>query len=440
MDNLLERILLEFERLIQGNEGNVLIFSLFLMAIGLQYLYLVQSYIDPYEKAKKELKSGERKNPLVSFFVSVKNEEREIVDCIKSMIDQTYKNHEIFIVDDASSDSTPEVLETNFGKNTKINIIYLNKNIGKKKALAKAMQKANGSIFAFTDSDSIWKEDSIEKIVTIFENDQSIGAVSGHCNAKNADQNIWTRMQNQSYEKQYRWRKGFESNYEAVSCVSGPLACYRREAIYNYIPKWENDEFLGKEFRFATDRIMTGCVLCGKEIGKDIKKKYSESPFVKDETYDNQNWDVVYSNSAKAWTVVPDKLSTIISQKIRWNKSFIRNLFFTGKYYWKKSLPTAIYYYLHVLFVFFYPLLFTVAIIQLVLNDYLLLLGFSLCGYLVISTLISMSLNTKKKNLFNPVISIILYHVLFQWLIFYSIITINSRDWKREISKGSYNE
>ena len=440
MDNLLERILLEFERLIQGNEGNVLIFSLFLMAIGLQYLYLVQSYIDPYEKAKKELKSGERKNPLVSFFVSVKNEEREIVDCIKSMIDQTYKNHEIFIVDDASSDSTPEVLETNFGKNTKINIIYLNKNIGKKKALAKAMQKANGSIFAFTDSDSIWKEDSIEKIVTIFENDHSIGAVSGHCNAKNADQNIWTRMQNQSYEKQYRWRKGFESNYEAVSCVSGPLACYRREAIYNYIPKWENDEFLGKEFRFATDRIMTGCVLCGKEIGKDIKKKYSESPFVKDETYDNQNWDVVYSNSAKAWTVVPDKLSTIISQKIRWNKSFIRNLFFTGKYYWKKSLPTAIYYYLHVLFVFFYPLLFTVAIIQLVLNDYLLLLGFSLCGYLVISTLISMSLNTKKKNLFNPVISIILYHVLFQWLIFYSIITINSRDWKREISKGSYNE
>lgn len=437
MDNLLERILLEFERLIQGNEENVLIFSLVIIAISLQYLYLVKSYIDPYEKAKKELKPGERKNPLVSFFVSVKNEEREIVDCIKSMIDQTYKNHEIFIVDDASSDSTPEVLETNFGKNTKINIIYLNKNIGKKKALAKAMQKANGSIFAFTDSDSIWKEDSIEKIVTIFENDQSIGAVSGHCNAKNADQNIWTRMQNQSYEKQYRWRKGFESNYEAVSCVSGPLACYRREAIYNYIPKWENDEFLGKEFRFATDRIMTGCVLCGKEIGKDIKKKYSESPFVKDETYDNQNWDVVYSNSAKAWTVVPDKLSTIISQKIRWNKSFIRNLFFTGKYYWKKSLPTAIYYYLHVLFVFFYPLLFTVAIIQLVLNDYLLLLGFSLCGYLVISTLISMSLNTKKKNLFNPVISIILYHVLFQWLIFYSIITINSRDWKREISKGS---
>lgn len=351
MNSLLEKILLEFERLIQGNEQNAIVLSLFIFTISILYLYLVKSYVDPYEKAKKELKDKKLKNPLVSFLVSVKNEENEIIDCIESMINQTYKHYEIFIVDDASSDNTPDILKNTFGKNEKINIIYLDKNIGKKKALAKAMQKATGSIFAFTDSDSIWKNDSIEKIVTIFENNQNIGAVSGHCNAKNAEQNIWTRIQNQLYEKQYRWRKGFESNYGAVSCVSGPLACYRREAIYNYIPKWENDEFLGKEFQFATDRIMTGFALCGKDIGNNIKEKYSESSFIKDEKYEIRNWDVVYSNSAKAWTVVPDKLSTIISQKIRWNKSFIRNLFFTGKYYWKRSLPTTLYYYLHVLFV-----------------------------------------------------------------------------------------
>ena len=440
MNSLLEKILLEFERLIQGNEQNIIVLSLFIIVISIQYLYLVKSYIDPYEKAKKELQDKKLTNPLVSFLVSVKNEEKEIIDCIESMINQTYKNYEIFIVDDASSDNTPNILKKTFGENEKINITYLTKNIGKKKALAKAMQKATGSIFAFTDSDSIWKNDSIEKIVTIFENNQNIGAVSGHCNAKNAKQNIWTRIQDQLYEKQYRWRKGFESNYGAVSCVSGPLACYRREAIYNYIPKWENDEFLGKEFRFATDRIMTGFALCGKDLGTNIKEKYSESSFIKDEKYEIRNWDVVYSNSAKAWTVVPDKLSTIISQKIRWNKSFIRNLFFTGKYYWKRSLPTTLYYYLHVLFVFLYPILFTVAIIQLVLNDYLLLLGFSLLGYLVITTLINISINASNKNILDSPVSIILYHLLFQWLIFYSIITINRRDWKREISKGSYNE
>ena len=98
MVNLLEKILLEFERLIQGNEQNAIVLSLFIFTIGILYLYLVKSYVDPYEKAKKELQDKKLTNPLVSFLVSVKNEEKEIIDCIESMINQTYKNYEIFIV------------------------------------------------------------------------------------------------------------------------------------------------------------------------------------------------------------------------------------------------------------------------------------------------------------------------------------------------------
>ena len=431
MDNLLEKILLEFERLIQNNERDLLILSLFVTAITIQYLYLVKSYTDPYEKAKVILKSKERTNPLVSFLVAVKDDEEAIVDCIKSMMNQTYKNYEIFIVDDASSDQTPQILEKNFGKEDDINIIYLKENVGKKKALANAMQKAKGKIFAFTDSDSIWKEDSIEKIASIFESNQNIGAVSGHCNAKNTNDNLWTRIQNDWYEKQYRWRKGFESNFGAVSCVSGPLACYRREAIYNYIPKWENDKFLGKEFRFATDRIMTGFALCGKDIGTKIKEKYYDSPFVRKEDYPSKNWDVVYCNSAKALTVVPNSLREIVSQKIRWNKSFIRNLFFTGKYYWKKSIPTAFYYYAHILFVFVYPFLFMYATVQLLLHDYVLLLMTGITTYFLLTIGTNLFLNKSSRNVFDTSISTILYHLLFQWLIFYSVMTMKSMDWKR---------
>ncbi len=430
MINLLEKILLEFQRLIQGNETLALFLSLTITVAGILYLFLVTNYVDPYLVSKKKV--SEVKNPLVSYLVSVKDDEEAIIDCINSMTSQTYQNYEIFVVDDASTDSTPEVLDTNFGKIPNINIIYLNKNIGKKKALAKAMQKAKGQIFAFTDSDSIWKEDAIEKIVAIFENNEKIGAVNGHCNAKNANLNIWTRIQNSWYDKQYRWRKGFESNFGAVSCVSGPLACYRREAIYNYIPKWENDNFLGKEFRFATDRIMTGFVLCGSYLGEKIKRSYPKSTFVKNEDYPCKNWDVVYSNSAKAWTIVPDNLNKIISQKIRWNKSFIRNIFFTGKHYWKKSLPAALYYYIHVLYVFLYPFIFTGIIIQLILNDYLLLLASSSLGYVFLSVLSSFFIKSPNKNIFDPIVGVLLHHLIFQWLIFYSILTIKSMDWERK--------
>ena len=198
---------------------------------------------------------------LVSFFVSVRNEEKMIIDCINSMLNQTYKKREIFVVDDASTAQTPKIVEDKFGSNSEIKTIYLKKNIGKKKALAKALKEANGEIFAFTDSDSIWKEDAIEKIVDIFNQNENVGAISGHCNASNANENVLTKMQDAWYEKQYRFRKGFESTFGSVSCVSGPIACYRRAAIYNFIPGWENDTFLGKEFKFATDRTMTGFAL-----------------------------------------------------------------------------------------------------------------------------------------------------------------------------------
>ena len=97
MNSLLEKILLEFERLIQGNEQNAIVLSLFIFTIGILYLYLVKSYVDPYEKAKKELQDKKLTNPLVSFLVSVKNEEKEIIDCIESMINQTYKNYKILL-------------------------------------------------------------------------------------------------------------------------------------------------------------------------------------------------------------------------------------------------------------------------------------------------------------------------------------------------------
>ena len=42
MNNLLEKILLEFERLIQGNEQNAIVLSLFIFTIGILYLYLVK--------------------------------------------------------------------------------------------------------------------------------------------------------------------------------------------------------------------------------------------------------------------------------------------------------------------------------------------------------------------------------------------------------------
>ena len=139
--------------------------------------------------------------------------------------------------------------------------------------MGKAIAIAKGEIFAFSDSDSVWAPDAIEKIVKIFSSDPFIGAVSGHVRVLNSNKNILTKIQDSWYEGQFSIRKAFESIFGAVTCVSGPLAVFRKEAIFNFIPAWENDTFLNQEFKFATDRMLTGFVLGSKSIGEKLKKE-----------------------------------------------------------------------------------------------------------------------------------------------------------------------
>ena len=428
LNNWVQQLLADIERLTLGYESVILAVTVLIGLVTIIFFIVVWSYVDPYEKAINELQTQNRQYPLASLFVAVRNDEKLILDCVESMIGQTYKKREIFVIDDASEDNTANILRENFEDNPEVNLIYLRENVGKKKALAKAIEKSKGEIFAFTDSDSIWEKDAIEKIVTIFENEPGVGEISGHCNATNAETNILTRIQDLWYEKQYRLRKGFDSVFGSVSCVSGPLACYRRAAVYNYIPKWENDTFLGKEFRFATDRTMTGFVLGGSTLGPKIKENYSESSFVKDEQYPNKNWNIVYSRSTRVKTMVPETLSRIISQRIRWNKSFIRNIFFTGKFYWQRPLIPALYYYLHILYVFAAPILIIWFIGTLLLNNYLLLLTVAFMGYVLLSPLMNLALTREKRWRLESVLNLI-YQLFLPFLLLYSLVTIRNMDW-----------
>ena len=92
--------------------------------------------------------------PLISVIIAVKNEEILIKDCVKSFINQDYKNKEIIIVNDGSTDNTLKVLKE-LQKKEDITIVNLKENVGKKKALERGVRIAKGEIFVFSDSDSI---------------------------------------------------------------------------------------------------------------------------------------------------------------------------------------------------------------------------------------------------------------------------------------------
>lgn len=65
--------------------------------------------------------------------------------------------------------------------------------------------------------------------------------------ALNADSTLLTKVQDTWYEGSFRVVKAAESSVGSVTCVSGPLAVFRRDAIWNYLPAWANDPLLGAE-------------------------------------------------------------------------------------------------------------------------------------------------------------------------------------------------
>jgi cellulose synthase/poly-beta-1,6-N-acetylglucosamine synthase-like glycosyltransferase len=376
--------------------------------------------------------SVKNRNPKISCLVAVKNEERIIESCVRSMLDQTYKNVEVIVVNDGSTDGTKAVLDRMARVERRLVVLHLAKNWGKKKALATGVRRITGDIIVFTDSDSVLEPTAVEKFVQVFLAHPEIGAVTGHGRPLNADKNLMTKIQDAWYDGQFRIVKGMESAYGAVTCCSGCLSAYRTEAIRPFVTAWAHDMFLGKEFRFATDRTLTGYVLGGQYKKKNAILHHDDAEDRAMTTHALKQWDVAYSESARVKTEVPDNLKQFLRQQIRWKKSFIRNMFFTGAFYWRKPKLPALVYYVGVVFALISPFVAFRALFLLPYEGDVWSAPLYLAGIIYISMLYGLDykLHNPKSHywIYRPILSV-MSTVMISWLMFYSILTINKNAW-----------
>lgn len=99
---------------------------------------------------------------LVSIITPSFNSEKFISDTIKSVLNQTYQNWEMIIIDDGSTDRTVSVIE-NFLDDKRIQLYQLDQNSGTGMARNKAVSLAKGKYIAFLDSDDLWKSEKLQK-------------------------------------------------------------------------------------------------------------------------------------------------------------------------------------------------------------------------------------------------------------------------------------
>jgi len=97
----------------------------------------------------------------VSVIIPLYNEEKYIIDCINSVINQTYKNIEIIIVDDKSTDNSLKKIKKI--KDKRIKIIKLKENKGVSNARNIGVEVSTGDYICFLDSDDFWNKEKLEK-------------------------------------------------------------------------------------------------------------------------------------------------------------------------------------------------------------------------------------------------------------------------------------
>lgn len=102
------------------------------------------------------------KQPLVSYIIAAYNEEKYIIECIESCLNQTYKNIEICITDDGSIDNTLKILISRYQSNTRVKLGRFTKNRGKVAAFNNSFRMSKGKYIAIMGADDVCLHDRVK--------------------------------------------------------------------------------------------------------------------------------------------------------------------------------------------------------------------------------------------------------------------------------------
>ncbi len=269
--------------------------------------------------------------PGVTIIIPCFNEEEWIEKTIRCCLDQDYPMDklEVIIVNDYSTDRSKQVIfeaikniygdDDHFDIKNRVKYIERVENQGKREAMARGAKHAKHDLLVFVDSDSFLAHDAIRHLVQPMKNPK-IGGVSGRTDVANTYTNAVTKMQAVRYYIAFRVMKAAESYFDAVTCLSGPLACYRKSIVMDNLDAWLNQKFLGQRATFGDDRSMTNFIL---------RKNRT-----------------VYQDTAICSTVVPNTHKMLLKQQMRWKRSWLRESVIAAKYIWKKEPFMSLFFYM----------------------------------------------------------------------------------------------
>jgi len=260
----------------------------FTSIVILRYMFLLFfSMLKIIFKTSDKKKKIENYNKKISVIIPAYNEEAVIAQSIKSLLNQSYPNKEIIIVDDGSTDKTYKIANQ-FTIYPEVKVLT-KLNEGKAKAINYGINHSSGELIMVVDADSKLEKNAMQLMANYF-NDPQIAAVAGSVYVANQI-NLWTKLQALEYIEGLNMVRNGQALLKLVNIIPGPIGMFRKNALYE-VGLYDNDTF-------AED-----CDVTLKLITKGYK--------------------IDFESEAIAYTEAPESLLDLIKQRYRWTRGILQ--------------------------------------------------------------------------------------------------------------------
>lgn len=328
------------ETILQG-----LMYPFLFLSMYFQILLLI-SFFENKKKIKNEENNEVKSFPTVTIAVPCWNEEKTLAATLDSLLSLDYPKDKlsIIVVDDGSKDNTFAIAKEYVEKYPSQITALTKENGGKHTAVNLALENAKGELFGCLDADSFVAPKSLKIIVSYFESDKNIMAVTPCIHIRNP-RTIIQRMQAIEYLMGVFLRKSF-GQLDAIQVTPGPFSIFRQEIfskIGNYRKAHNTEDF---------------------EITLRMHKNHLK---------------IVNSHKALVYTVGPSTAKGFFYQRLRWARGFLENsldykeLFFKKEYgnFGMFTLPMAFLFMFYGLYAALFSLFSLISQLAIVFNRWL---------------------------------------------------------------------
>lgn len=201
---------------------------LFFRMLLLFFFSLIERWQYHPDFIQEKISSFPADDIMVTFLIPCFNEEKVIQQALQSIEKVHYKNIEIIVIDDGSTDQTFAVASS--VAMTKTTRILQQSNQGKAQALNHGLKHAKGQYVFCMDADTLVQPQTLDIALLILHADPRLAAIAGNVKVGNDDQML-TLLQRLEYLMGLNFPKLAQSFFGAVQIIPGPAGLFRKEIL-----------------------------------------------------------------------------------------------------------------------------------------------------------------------------------------------------------------